>query len=311
VNHASQPELAARPSMTLCLGEALVDLICEKPIGSLAEADGFVPHSGGAVANVALVAARMGAHIALAGGAGSDEWGRWLQRRLSDEGIDLSFFELIEGSQTPIAAVAIGDDGDATYHIYGEQLATVAHALGTRVEEAVQESAALFVSSNTLVGAEEREVTMRARELALERELPVIFDPNLRLHRWRSRADAAAGANACVPHAFLVRANEAEAALMTGERDPERAATALLEAGARMVVITLGPEGAILRGEFRLDVPGVPAQVISTLGAGDVLTGTLLGRLATSDFYPPAVAAGLRDAVVASARACERWGALD
>jgi sugar/nucleoside kinase (ribokinase family) len=98
---------------------------------------------------------------------------------------------------------------------------------------------------------------------------------------------------------------------MTGERDPERAATALLEAGARMVVITLGPEGAILRGEFRLDVPGVPAQVISTLGAGDVLTGTLLGRLATSDFYPPAVAAGLRDAVVASARACERWGALD
>jgi sugar/nucleoside kinase (ribokinase family) len=297
--------------MTLCLGEALVDLICEKPIGSLAEADGFVPHSGGAVANVALVAARLGAHIALAGGAGSDDWGRWLRRRLSDAGIDLSFFELIEGSQTPIAAVAIGDDGDATYHIYGEQLATVAHALGTRVEEAVQESAALFMSSNTLVDAEERKVTMRARELALERELPVIFDPNLRLHRWRSRADAAASANACVPDALLVRANEAEAALMTGERDPERAATALLEAGARMVVITLGPEGAILRGEFRLDVPGVPAQVISTLGAGDVLTGTLLGRLATSDFYAPAVAAGLRDAVVASARACERWGALE
>lgn len=307
----SQLELAPRPLRSLCLGEALVDLICEKPIGSLAEADAFVPHSGGAVANVALVAARMGAPIALAGGAGSDDWGRWLQARLFDEGIDLSFFELIKGSQTPIAAVAIGDDGDATYHIYGEQLATVAHALGARVEEAVEESAALFVSSNTLVGAEERKVTMRARALALERELPVIFDPNLRLHRWRSRADATASANACVPHAFLVRANEAEAALMTGERDPERAATALLKAGARMVVITLGAGGAILRGEFHVDVPGVPAQVISTLGAGDVLTGTLLGRLATSDFHPSAVAAGLRDAVVASARACERWGALE
>jgi fructokinase len=138
-----------------------------------------------------------------------------------------------------------------------------------------------------------------------------VFDPNLRLHRWRSRADAAASANACVPGALLVRANEAEAALMTGEKDPERAATALLKAGARMVVITLGPDGAILRGEFRVDAPGVPARVISTLGAGDVLTGTLLGRLATSDFYPPAVAAGLRDAVAAAARACERWGALE
>ena len=40
---------------------------------------------------------------------------------------------------------------------------------------------------------------MRARELALELGRPVIFDPNLRLHRWRSRAEAAASANACVP----------------------------------------------------------------------------------------------------------------
>ena len=65
---------------------------------------------------------------------------------------------------------------------------------------------------------------MRARELALELERPVIFDPNLRLHRWRSHADAAASANACVPGALLVRANAAEAELMTGEEDPERAA---------------------------------------------------------------------------------------
>ena len=48
---------------------------------------------------------------------------------------------------------------------------------------------------------------MRARELALELERPVIFDPNLRLHRWASHADAAASANACVPGALLVRAN--------------------------------------------------------------------------------------------------------
>ena len=78
-----------------------------------------------------------------------------------------------------------------------------------------------------------------------------------------------------------------------------------------MVVITRGQGGAILRGELRADAPGVAAQVISTVGAGDVLTGTLLARLALSDFYPPAVAAALPEAVEASARACERWGALE
>jgi fructokinase len=73
----------------------------------------------------------------------------------------------------------------------------------------------------------------------------------------------------------------------------------------------LGREGAILRGELRADVPGVPANVISTMGAGDVLTGILLARLAVSGFYPSAVAAALPEAVEASARACERWGSLE
>jgi fructokinase len=114
-----------------------------------------------------------------------------------------------------------------------------------------------------------------------------------------------------VPGALLVRANREEVALMTGEPEPERAAQALVDAGARMVVVTLGADGAILRGESVADVPGVQAEVISTIGAGDVLTGILLARLALSDFDPSAVAASLPEALEASARACERWAALE
>lgn len=295
----------------LCLGEALVDLIGEQPIAELSEARAFVPHFGGAVANVAVLAARAGASVALAGGAGEDAWGRWLLARLEHEGVDVSLFELMPDWQTPLALVRIDGAGEPTYEIYGEGIATVVHALAERVDSAVRGSAALFLSSNTLVGVQERAVTMRARELALELVRPVIFDPNLRLHRWRSHADAAASANACVPGALLVRATRAEAALMTGEEDPERAAVALVKAGARMVVITLGAGGAILRGELHADAPGVHAEVVSTVGAGDALTGVLLGRLAVSRFYPPVVAASLPEAVAASARACERWGALE
>lgn len=295
----------------MCLGEALVDLICERPVDDVSQADAFVPHFGGAVANIAVIAARSGARIALAGGAGDDAWGRWLAARLRREGVDVSLFVLVPECRTPLAVVAVSASGDATYQIYGQTIATVVHAIGTRVEDVVRNSAGLFISSNTLVGDEEREVTMRAREVALELGRPVVFDPNLRMHRWRSRAEAAAAANACVPGAILVRANAGEAELMTGEDDPERSALALLKAGARMVVITLGPDGAILRGELRLDVRGEPATVLSTIGAGDVLTGILLARLAMSGYYPAAVAASLPDAVVQSARACERWGALE
>jgi fructokinase len=298
-------------SRVLCLGEALVELICEPAVEDLADAAAFAPRFGGAVANVAVFAARQGARVALAGGAGEDEWGGWLRERLEDEHVDTSLFELMPGAQTAIALIAIDSRGEPRYTIYGDPVATVAQVLGSRVEDAMRDSAALFISSNTLVGAEERKVTMGARDTALALDRPVIFDPNLRLHRWRSRAEAAASANACVPGALLVRANAAEAALMTGEDDPERAAQALVKAGARLVVITLGAGGAILRGELRADAPGVPARVLSTIGAGDAFTGVLLARLALTGFYPAAVAAALRDAVAEGARACERWGALD
>jgi sugar/nucleoside kinase (ribokinase family) len=295
----------------VCLGEVLVDLICERPVTEVTDGAAFVPHFGGSVANIAVTAARHGARVALASGAGEDPWGRWLRDRLRREQVDLSLFALVPGALTPLAIVAVSPDGEPSYQIYGEAIATVVRGLAGRVEEAISAASGLFFSSNTLVGPEERDVTMRAREIALGLGRPVVFDPNLRLERWRSRAEAAATVNACVPGALLVRANAEEATLMTGEDDPDRAAVALVKAGAQMVVITLGRHGAVLRGELRLDVDGRPANVVSTIGAGDVLTGVLLARLASSGYYPAAVAASLPDAVAQSSLACERWGALE
>jgi sugar/nucleoside kinase (ribokinase family) len=295
----------------VCLGEVLVDFICERALEQVTDGQAFVPHFGGSVANIAVTAARRGARVALASGAGEDPWGRWLRDRLRREQVDLSLFALAPDAPTPVAIVAVAAGGEPSYQIYGEAIATVVDGLAGRVEEAISAASGLFFSSNTLVGPAEREVTMRAREAALGLGRPVVFDPNLRLERWRSRAEAAATVNACVPGALLVRANAEEAALMTGEDDPERAALALVKAGARMVVITLGADGALLRGELRLDVPGRPANVVSTIGAGDVLTGVLLARLAGSGYYPAAAAASLPEAVAESALACERWGALE
>jgi fructokinase len=301
----------AAGSHTLCLGEVVVDLICERHLSTVGEVDAFVPHFGGAPGNVAIAAARAGARVAFAGGAGDDVWGRWLRDRLATEGVDVSLFELLPGAPTPLALITVDDSGDAHYNIYGDTIEGVLTTLADRLERAVEAAAALYLSSNTLVGDPERAVTMHARDRALERGRPVIFDPNLRLQRWRSHADAAASANACVPGALLVRCTEAEATLMTGEYDPERAATALLKAGARLVAITLGSRGAILRGEERAEARGLDVAVRSTIGAGDAVTGTLLARLAATGFYPAAAAAGLPDAVAAGAAACGRWGALD
>ncbi len=287
----------------LCLGDPLVDLIGERP-------DCFVVHAGGVMANVAVAAARSGARVALAGGAGDDAWGRWLRDRLAAEGVGLEAFRLVAERSTPLALVPIDPAGEADYAVYGD--ADAPWFSSRTLADALDAASGVCVGSNTLVDERAREATLEAVRSSLAADRPVVFDPNLRLGRWRSVADAAARANACVPGALLVRCNAQEAAVLTGEDDLERAASALLKAGARLVVISLGTGGAILRGELRADVPGVPvADLRSTIGAGDVLTGVLLARLALAGWYPPAVAAALPEAVGRAAAACAHWGALD
>jgi sugar/nucleoside kinase (ribokinase family) len=281
----------------LVLGETQVELVCQRHVGGLAEADAFVPFVGGTAARVASIAASLGASVALAGCAGDDEWGRWLRDRLAGGGVDVSRFELRSDGQTQLALVTVGADGQPSLTRYGHPPAP---------SELEPSKGALFIS---LADPGQRELVMRARAHALEHGRPVVFAPGLCVERWRSQADAAASANACVSEALLVRVSAAEAEVMTGEGDPERAAVALTKAGARLVVITLGAsDGVILRGELRADVDGVaPGRMVSTRGADDTFTGVLLARLTLSDFYPPVVAASLREAAVAAAEECSRW----
>ncbi len=296
----------------LCLGEARVDLVCERPAVGPRDADAFAPHFGGTPAVVALRIAGAGVPTALAGGAGADEWGRWLAETLLDGGVDTFHFRLIHGTPTPLALATVDDTGAVSSTVYADAPGTVVESLGSQVEQTVAEHGALFLTSSTLVAPLEREATMRARAAALALERPVIFDPSLRLDRWSTRADAAASCNACVPGATLVRADAQDAQLLTGEDDLERAAMALRKAGAANVVISFGDRGAMLRGRIRADIraPQV-ADIKSTLGSGEAVTATLIARLAASGFYEPAVAAALRDAVAAGADACRHWGAVD
>lgn len=298
------------PVRVLCLGETLVDLVCERPVDRLADADAFVPHFGGAMANVCVTAARHGCRVELAGGAGDDPWGVWLRERLAAEGVGLAWFELVAGTPTAVAFVTVDAGGEPDYLIYGAGIHAAMAAVAPRLPSAVDACDALVFASNTLLDEREREATLGARAAMLEQGKPVVFDPNLRLHRWENPGRAVTLARECLPGLFLLKCNRREAELLSGEGDPEAAAAGLLAGGVRHVVVTLGAGGAILRGSVRADVPGVRARVVDATGAGDALLGVLIARLAATRFYPAAIAASLAEAVREAARATERWGAV-
>lgn len=261
----------------------------------------FVPHFGGDVANAAVTAARHGGEVALAAGAGDDAWGAWLRERLTAEGVALDGFELLAGVQTKIAFVRIAGGGEPSFMFYGDSVAPAR----------LPAYGALFFTSNTLLSEQERMLALTARRQALDDAKPVVVDANLRPERWSAVDAAVATVRGCVPDSALLKCNRSEAELLTGSRDPAMAADALLALGARAVVVTLGGEGALLRGAGGShDVPGVAASPVDTTGAGDAVSGVLLARLGAAAFDPAVLPAALTEAVAVAAHVTEHFGAI-
>lgn len=108
----------------------------------------------------------------------------------------------------------------------------------------------------------------------------VCLDPNVRpllvppaayrerIGRWCALAD-------------VLRLSEDDLALLLPGAGPEDACDRWHEAGARLVVVTLGPRGALASLDgARVTVPALPVEVADTVGAGDSFTAGLLHALA-------------------------------
>jgi sugar/nucleoside kinase (ribokinase family) len=272
---------AGHDARIICLGEALVDFVCERPVSSLSDADFFVPRQGGSLANIATAAARFSDRVELLGGAGDDEWGRWLYRRLEAAGVGTTHFDLLPGVQTSHAFVSVDELGEPEFAFYGDKVRPSAHA-GTHVEEAIASSdGVLVVGSDSLLGQDEREVTMRAVRLARERGWAVLCDPNLRPNRWDSRDEMITAISALVAGADVVKLNEGEALALSGMISAEAAGEWLLGLGPKAIVVTRGAHGAFVQtARSVVPIKGVGAKVVDSTGAGDSVCGVIAAGMA-------------------------------
>ena len=142
----------------VCLGEAIVDLVCERELDAPGDADASSPTSAAPSPTSPSPLARAGAEAALLGGVGDDPWGRWLRARLEAEGGRLrlarhrSTASPRRSPSSPSTA-----EREPTFQVYGEGIADddaapAPSASRTRWREA----GALVFGSNTLVGEPER-----------------------------------------------------------------------------------------------------------------------------------------------------------
>jgi fructokinase len=260
--------------MFLVCGEALYDLFAgEGPQGL-----SFDARIGGSPFNVAVGLARLGQEVALLTGLSTDPLGRRLAAALGHEGVDGRFLVRTD-RPTTLSLVDVGADGSPAYTFHGEGAADRSLAPAD-LREPGPEVWGLHFGSYSLV-AEPTGATLLGLARREARRRLITLDPNIRLSvepeldTWRTRVDAFA---AC---ADLVKVSAEDLDLLYPGRDAEWAARRWLRAGAALVVVTDGPEGATgFMGWGSARVPGEAIRVEDTVGAGDSFQAALIAALA-------------------------------
>jgi fructokinase len=265
----------------IACGELLIDFVSTESGVTLAEAPAFKKAAGGAPANVAVGAARLGYKVGFLGQVGEDEFGHFLADTLANAGVDIGGLRFSDEAHTALAFVSLRADGERSFMFYRNPSADMlwrpehvdpVYAANTRI---------FHYGSISLITEPSRSATLAALDYARGGGALISYDPNLRMPLWPSADTARAGMLAGWQHAELAKVSEEELAFMTGETDLAAGARAVWHDRLRLLVVTCGAQGChyFTRDGASGAIPGFRVQAVDTTGAGDGFVAGLLAGL--------------------------------
>ncbi len=267
------------------LGEALIDFI------SRDESEGgfslFERFPGGAPANVACSAAKLGLKSAFIGAVGRDIHGSFLKNTLREYGIDISGVIETPDAFTTLAFVKIDKNGERSFSFARKPGADTRLKRENIDFDIIKNSGMLHVGSLSLTNEPARSATISALECAENNGVTVSFDPNYRSSLWRSESEAHRRIKSVLKYTDIIKISDEETKLVTGFDNIFDASKALIDTGISCVLVTLGAKGAFVcvkGGSVLVEAERVKA--VDTTGAGDSFMGGFLYKLAKSGLKP-------------------------
>jgi sugar/nucleoside kinase (ribokinase family) len=287
----------------LCVGILVADLFVP-PLARLPEAgelllvDEMLLSAGGCAANAGIDLAKLGVRVAVAGKVGNDAFGASIRQELTGKGIDVSGIRTSASAPTARTVILPVAGQDRRY------IHTVGANADLRAEDVdlaqVACSRVLYVGGYLLFPGFEAAALARLFQFAQQRGIRTVLDvagprPDQGLQLLEQ----------VLPHTDALLPNEDEARVITGEADPARQAEIFIRCGARVVAITRGAEGVLVRtAQDLLRAAAMPIEFVDGSGAGDAFdAGFIIGMLEGWD-----LARTVEFAAAVGASACTRLG---
>ena len=266
----------------VAIGEVLIDLT-QKGVDELGVGQ-YAANPGGAPANLAVAAARLGASTAFVGKVGRDAFGNYLRAVLEENQVDTTGLLEDEKEHTTLAVVSVDETGERSFSFYREPSADVNLKPEEIPAALLKDTRVLHFGSVSLTAEPARSATLYAAKTARENGCLVSYDPNYRASLWSSEQTAIREMKNALPLCDILKISDEELPLLTGTTDPVEGSRQLAKLGIRLIFITMGANGAFFRlGEDTGSVPGIKVKVGDTNGAGDTFFGAALSQLVKED----------------------------
>ncbi|MCX5062475.1 MULTISPECIES: carbohydrate kinase [unclassified Streptomyces] len=263
------------PRQITVLGECVADAFATPASASNELALRVLP--GGGPANTAVALARLGTPARFLARLSGDVFGRLFRAHLEASGVDLS--SAVSAAEPSTLAVAELDaQGQAGFSFHAQNTADWQWTAEELARVDLSDSACVHTGSLALVRQPGAAVVEDFLAAAAPRAT-ISIDPNVRPLLVHPDVYRARLAHWC-GLADVLRLSEDDLELLLPETPPEQACDIWHAAGARLVVITRGADGALASLDgARVRVPAVATRVVDTVGAGDSFTAGLLHHL--------------------------------
>jgi fructokinase len=264
----------------LCIGEALIDMICLDTGKPLSEGSQFVAKPGGAPTNVAAAIGALGGQVELVAKVGDDAFGRKLISTLHQFGVSTQWMIQSPAHFTTMAFVSLMENGERDFIFNRGADGALDPDEVARIDLDTV-SIIHFGSATAFLPGPLQSAYQSLLQKALQKKIFISFDPNYRHLLFTNNVESFITQSwqflkAC----HFCKLSDEEAMLITGQATLAAAANVLSEKTKSVFAITTGKEGALL-GYNRLHtiVPGFKINPVDTTGAGDAFAGAVLYQL--------------------------------
>lgn len=287
-------------SKIVCFGEALIDMLATPPTDAQAPR-AFLQFAGGAPANVAVAAARLGADSHFAGMLGQDMFGDFLHESFVQAGVATDAIVRTDAAKTALAFVALDARGERSFSFYRPPAADLLFRESDFVDTCFEGTGAFHVCSNSMTEPAIAEATRAGMRRAAAAGVLVSLDLNLRPALWPAGVDPLPTLWEALALAELVKLSREEfdylAAPLGGGSEGARAVRErLFAARTRLLVVTDGggPMRWYTAGDHG-ELSGFEVTVRDTTAAGDAFVAGLLVRIGEQGGHGAGFAAFVED----------------